>query len=77
MLAFAVGRGTVEEPRGSHNFYTLSAVHQLHCLVSRSQLHLEKVQQLNWHSGLFSKLSNRMSMKTVTSLPNIDTVAIA
>jgi hypothetical protein len=34
VITFAVGRGTVEEPRGSHKFYTLSAVHQLHCLVS-------------------------------------------
>jgi hypothetical protein len=35
-LTCTVGRGTVEEPRGSHEFFTLSAIHQLHCLVSRS-----------------------------------------
>ncbi|KAM3513149.1 hypothetical protein MY11210_003174 [Beauveria gryllotalpidicola] len=29
-----VGQGTVQFPRGSHNLYTLSVVHQLHCLWS-------------------------------------------
>jgi hypothetical protein len=29
-MAFSVERGPVAEPRGSHNFYTLSVIHQLH-----------------------------------------------
>ncbi|KAM3499130.1 hypothetical protein MY10362_007594 [Beauveria mimosiformis] len=29
-----VGQGTVQFPRGSHNLYTLSVVHQLHCLIT-------------------------------------------
>lgn len=39
-----VGRGTVEYPRGSHAFYTLSSVHQLHCLVSRFNIILDSTR---------------------------------
>ncbi|KAM0739608.1 hypothetical protein ACQRIT_004792 [Beauveria bassiana] len=38
-----VGQGTVQFPRGSHNLYTLSVVHQLHCLWSIHGNYYKKV----------------------------------
>ncbi|KAF2658525.1 hypothetical protein K491DRAFT_592800 [Lophiostoma macrostomum CBS 122681] len=38
LIRLSVGQGTVEYPRGSHRFFTISTAHQLHCLWTIERL---------------------------------------